>query len=218
MTSLGAKSVRKRSVVSAAGQKHSNDESCNNTQDKRTKGDFTGETASEKGTLILLTTCCPHSPFVKKKKGPLLEEGLWCPKELNTSEFMGPSKQKECVWRLGVCRGACNRPRHSFLLTDAGPRGESRLGKGEDRGSARLTSPAGYWRRRGAGGLWSQWVRRVNRSVELWGHMGVCTVFQKVSALFQVPDNAAVDLTWAAFPARCIRLFLLAGTQNLFCY
>lgn len=57
---------------------------------------------------------------------------------------MGPSKnrrewaQRVCV-SVCVCRGGgvctCNRPDHSFLLTDAGPRGESWERKGEDRGA-----------------------------------------------------------------------------------
>lgn len=38
-----------------------------------------------------------------------------------------------CVQGGGVC--TCNRPDHSFLLTDAGPRGESWERKGEDRGA-----------------------------------------------------------------------------------
>lgn len=67
-------------------------------------------------------------------------------KRVKHSRIYGAIKAKSVsVCAGGAPRGPCNRPRHSFLLTDAGPRGESQLGRGEDRGAARLTSPAGYW-------------------------------------------------------------------------
>lgn len=51
---------------------------------------------------------------------------------------MGPSKNRRGGVRMCVCvwgGGTCSRPDHSFLLTDAGPRGESWERKGgEDRG------------------------------------------------------------------------------------
>lgn len=112
---LGGQSVRKRSVVSAAGQKHSNDESCNNTQDKRTKGDFTGETASEKGDANLVNNLLSPFSLCEKKERAFTGRGIMMSKRVKHFRIYGAIKAKKSVCvRWGCAEGHATGPDTAF--------------------------------------------------------------------------------------------------------
>ena len=80
-------------------------------------------------------------PLSSKKRKGLTGKGIMMSKRVKHSRIYGPIKeQKGWVESVCVCLsgGTCSRPDHSFLLTDAGPRGESWKRRGG-------SSPGGYW-------------------------------------------------------------------------